>query len=286
MASTHSPHQDGRQISRLGKLSVAHLSLYLLVILTAALVVITYLAFGHLNHLEQRVDSTGTHLNQLQKRIEELGRESETALRQATQAESYAREAAAGRVRAEAARAEAEDQASAARNEAENARREIERLEREREAELNRLQETLSRIVETRRTALGVVMNLGSDSMQFDFDRATLRPENRELLSRVSGVLLTMQGYGIYVYGHTDDIGTEEYNQRLSEERAAAVRDYLVESGIDSGIITTKGFGKSRPLVAGVDSASRARNRRVEIGVVNTRLKYEKTLSQPMNPQH
>jgi outer membrane protein OmpA-like peptidoglycan-associated protein len=151
---------------------------------------------------------------------------------------------------------------------------EAERIKKEREDELNRLQEALNQIAETRRTALGLVMNLGSDHMKFDFDKSDLRPENRELLSRIVGILLTSKDYQIYVYGHTDNIGTEEYNMDLSERRAQSVRDYLAEAGINPGIISTEGFGKSQPLVPGTSDEARAKNRRVELGIVNTKIKY------------
>jgi outer membrane protein OmpA-like peptidoglycan-associated protein len=133
----------------------------------------------------------------------------------------------------------------------------------------------MSRIAETRRTALGLVMNLGSDKIQFDFDKATLRSENRELLSRIAGILLTSDHYRVQVYGHTDDIGTDKYNLELSERRADTVSKYLIEAGIDSQIISTKGFGKSNPLVPGESSEARARNRRVEIAIIDTFVSYK-----------
>jgi len=118
------------------------------------------------------------------------------------------------------------------------------------------------------------VMNLGENAIQFDFDRATLRAENRELLSRIAGVLLTAKGYSIYVYGHTDDIGSDEYNLDLSQRRARAVRDYLVEAGLNSSIITTRGYGKSSPRVLATTQEARAKNRRVEIGIVDVSLDF------------
>jgi outer membrane protein OmpA-like peptidoglycan-associated protein len=139
----------------------------------------------------------------------------------------------------------------------------------------------LSGIVETRRTALGVVMNLGSDAVEFDFDKATLRPENRELLSRIAGVLLTSTGYRVQIHGHTDDIGSSEYNQRLSERRAKAVQDYLVDAGIDPGIVSTKGHGKANPLLPGTTPKARAKNRRVEIGIIDTTINYEQVVADP-----
>jgi len=87
--------------------------------------------------------------------------------------------------------------------------------------------------------------------------------------------LLSVQGYAISVYGYTDDVGTAEYNLKLSERRAQAVRDDLVQSGIDPKIITTKGYGKSDPRVPGDSAAAHATTRRVEIGIVDATLRLE-----------
>jgi outer membrane protein OmpA-like peptidoglycan-associated protein len=126
---------------------------------------------------------------------------------------------------------------------------ELESMRQRRTTELDRMQQALSRIVPTVRTPTGMVMQLANKSFRFDFDSVALRPENRETLSRIAGVLLASEGYTLFIDGHTDDIGTEEYNQRLSERRASSVRDYLVKAGVPEDIITLKGFGKSNPLV-------------------------------------
>ncbi len=188
--------------------------------------------------------------------------EAETA--RAQEAETSARQEAAT----------AKQDAASAQERAEAARAEAERIRKEAEAELSRLEEALSKIAETHRTALGLVMNLGEDSLKFDFDKADLKPENRELLSRIAGILLTSSDYTISVNGHTDDVGTDEYNQKLSERRAQSVRDYLVEAGVSPDIITVTGWGKSKPLVQGTSAEARAKNRRVELGIVNSRVNY------------
>ena len=74
--------------------------------------------------------------------------------------------------------------------------------------------------------------------------------------------------------GHTDDVGSDAYNQALSERRAQAVRDYLVKAGLPAQILTVQGHGKSLPLVRGTSEAARAKNRRVELGLVNTQIRY------------
>ena len=212
------------------------------------------------------------------------------AQRDAMQATDERIAAEQARTDAELARGEAEAESNAAQREAESARNaeaaalEQARVAREqadnirlqREIELNRMQETLSKIVETRRTAIGIVLNLGSDRIEFEFDEAELRADERELLARIAGVLLATadQGYAIQVFGHTDDVGTEAYNQGLSERRAAAVRGYLIQSGVDPDIVTMQGMGKTLPLVAETTEEARARNRRVEIAIIDTMIEY------------
>jgi outer membrane protein OmpA-like peptidoglycan-associated protein len=152
---------------------------------------------------------------------------------------------------------------------------ELEQMRQRRVTELDRMQQALSRIVPTVRTSTGMVMQLANKSFRFDFDSAALRPENRETLSRIAGVLLASEGYRLFIDGHTDDIGTEEYNQRLSERRASSVRDYLVQAGVPADIIAVRGFGKSNPLVQAKTQDAREKNRRVEIGIVDTIINYE-----------
>ena len=254
-----------------------------------------YRGCGQLSALErQNVQVTETLMKVVQ-RLEQVEEKSGQALDRAQEAARSALEAARGRDAADSARRKAErdraearrkaeaaqEETRAAQEEARTAREEAERIRAERERELNRLHKVLSGIVETRRTALGVVMNLGSEAVEFDFDKATLRPENRELLSRIAGVLLTSKRYRVQIHGHTDDIGSSEYNERLSERRADAVRNYLVDAGIDPGIISIKGHGKANPLVPGTTAQARAKNRRVEIGIIDTAISYGPVASEP-----
>jgi outer membrane protein OmpA-like peptidoglycan-associated protein len=235
-----------------------------------------------------RVESLDTRVTDLGRQVTEAAEKSEEALRRAAASEESALEAARGRVRAEADAANAqelaegerrraaiaEEDADSAREEARVAREEAERIKREWQAEVDRLHDALNQIVDTRKTALGLVLNLSEDYLKFDFDKSDLHPENRELLSRIAGILLTSKDYSLTVFGHTDDIGTDAYNQKLSERRAIAVRDYLVEAGLDPGIISTEGLGKTQPLVPEKTAEARAKNRRVEIGIVNTRISF------------
>jgi OOP family OmpA-OmpF porin len=94
-------------------------------------------------------------------------------------------------------------------------------------------------------------------------------------------VLLASQGYRLFVYGHTDDIGPEDYNEGLSRRRADSVADYLVDAGIPADIITRKGYGKTSPRVPGQTRDARQKNRRVEIGIVDTIIDYHGSSPQP-----
>jgi len=226
---------------------------------------------------QRQTSSLRDQLERMTNRIDLLTEVVEAASARAVRAEENARTAAEARDKAQAERAEAEKNSAEAQTSAEQARAalaEAEKIRQQREQDLDRLQKALGALVETRRTALGLVMNLGENAIQFDFDRATLRAANRELLSRIAGVLLTAKGYSIYVYGHTDDIGSDEYNRDLSTRRARTVRDYLVEAGLDSSIITTRGYGKSSPRVPATTPEARAKNRRVEIGIVDVSLDF------------
>jgi len=196
----------------------------------------------------------------------------EAAEQQRRLAENERAEADAARLAAERAKAEAQtaiDRLAAERADAEAranaATQSAEQAERERAELRERLQQQLNIILETRESARGLIVNM-SDVL-FDYDRATLKPGAREKLARVAGVLLTYPGLEIEVEGHTDSMGTDEYNQGLSERRAATVRDYLVSQGIPRETIDAMGFGEARPVVGNETASGRQRNRRVELVV-------------------
>ena len=196
----------------------------------------------------------------------------EAAEHQRRLAENERAEADAARLAAERAKAEAQsaiDRLSAERADAEAraqaATQSAAQSERERAELRERLQQQLNIILETRESARGLIVNM-SDVL-FDYDRATLKPGAREKLARVAGVLMAYPGLEIEVEGHTDSMGTDEYNQGLSERRATSVREYLVNQGIPRETIEAMGFGESRPVVGNETAAGRQRNRRVELVV-------------------
>ena len=102
----------------------------------------------------------------------------------------------------------------------------------------------------------------------FDTGSYTLKPGAREKLAKISGILLAHPGLTLQIEGHTDSVGTDDYNQQLSERRADSVRDFLAEQGVSASSITARGFGKTQPVATNDTADGRQRNRRVEL-VVN-----------------
>lgn len=278
-AAPEEPHAESR---------VSHWLLGLIVAGLISFLLLSWFFWVKLQRAETQVQSVLQRLDMLARQQESLNTdlkqsrlETQTAHEQAKAAEDRATnsdlaqsQAVKKAEQAEAAKMLADQQALHAQQQALSAREELDQIRKAREDELNRMQEALSKVASTRRTADGMVIDLSNDSFKFDFDKAIIRPENRELLSRLAGILLASHGYRLHIYGYTDDIGTDEYNQGLSERRAQAVRDYLATAGIPSEIMTTKGFGKSSPRVQGKSAEAREKNRRVEIGIVDTVIKY------------
>lgn len=189
------------------------------------------------------------------QRREQVAREAEAA-RQRQEAEQ-----AASRLKEEAARVELER----ARADAESARRQAEDAKRERDAALQKLYVSLSEILETKRESRGFIVNIGD--VLFDTGRATLKPAAKEKLSKLAGILLAYPGQLLLeIEGHTDSVGSDELNNRLSENRANSVRDYLSSAGVKpEKIKATRGFGKSKPIATNDTAAGRQMNRRVEV---------------------
>jgi outer membrane protein OmpA-like peptidoglycan-associated protein len=101
--------------------------------------------------------------------------------------------------------------------------------------------------------------------VNFDFDRAEIRPASRPILDQAAARLRECGGERLQVEGHTDSIGADAYNQDLSDRRARAVRDYLVSKGVNGGRITARGFGESKPISTNDTPEGRFLNRRVEV---------------------
>lgn len=103
--------------------------------------------------------------------------------------------------------------------------------------------------------------------VNFDFDKSNIRPDARPVLDEAIRILQQEGGIAVIAEGHTDSVGTDAYNLRLSERRSAAVREYLVRGGISSSRIRTEGYGEARPVASNDTAEGRAQNRRVELRI-------------------
>ena len=229
--------------------------------------------------LNRQVAQLSRQTEQLSRRLQGAEQQGKALAQQASQAAANAQTAALQRDQAKESEAASAAQtqsalqaATAAQQQANQAQQKAEEYRKQREEELQTLQQVLGQIAETHRTSLGLVMTLGEKSIRFDFDKSEIQPKYRDILNRIAGVLMTLKGYSIYVYGYTDDVGTQKYNLQLSSRRSQAVRDCLVQAGVTPGLISAKGFGKADPRVKGQSSQARAANRRVEIGIVDSTL--------------
>ena len=187
------------------------------------------------------------------------------AERDRLQAQAAANEAQVAAAQATQEKAAAEAARAAALQQQQAAEAATERAETEKAELRERLRQQLNLILETRETARGLVVNI-SDVL-FDFDKSTLKPGAREKMAKLSGILLAYPGLKIQLEGHTDAIGSEDYNQKLSEERAETVRAYLVSQGVPGSALTAVGFGKTRPVADNATAEGRQQNRRVEMVV-------------------
>jgi outer membrane protein OmpA-like peptidoglycan-associated protein len=199
----------------------------------------------------------------------------ERATAERASADAARAQAEAERLRAERERASADEQqrqAEQARLQTQQAQQQAQladqaRLQAEQAQQQLRQQllQQFNVILETRDTARGLIVNM-SDVL-FDFNKYTLRPAAREKLAKISGIILSHPGLRLEVDGYTDSIGSDTYNQKLSEERADAVRTYLISESLSSDIVVSKGFGKENPVASNDNAAGRQKNRRVEMVV-------------------
>jgi outer membrane protein OmpA-like peptidoglycan-associated protein len=213
------------------------------------------------------------------------------ALKMKQEAEAAAQEAARQKAAAEKATAEAvaqqqllaaetdkarqaaaqsdslRQQAETAKQQAERATQQAEKATQQAEYEKQelraRLLQQLNSILATRDSARGLVANM-SDVL-FRSGSFELLPGARERLAKVSGIVLAYPTLHVAIEGHTDSIGSDDYNQQLSEHRAQAVRDYFVQQGINSTAVEARGYGKTEPIASNDTTEGRQQNRRVEL---------------------
>ncbi|MGD0270423.1 MAG: OmpA family protein, partial [Candidatus Sulfotelmatobacter sp.] len=254
---------------------------------------------------QERIDAERRAHEEAQAKAEADAR---AAQDQAAQAQAQSDEDARRRAEAERAQAEAQRQQAAAlaqqqqaeaatlaaqqaAAEADRQRQEADRQRqdaiRQKEEMRARLLAQLNQVLQTRDTARGLIVSM--PDVLFDFNKYTLKPEARERLARISGIVLAYPDLKLQIEGYTDSIGSDEYNQTLSEKRAQAVRDYIVSSSVPISNVSAQGMGKADPVADNSTAAGRKLNRRVEMivsgDVIGTQLTPGAVDNTPANPR-
>jgi outer membrane protein OmpA-like peptidoglycan-associated protein len=180
---------------------------------------------------------------------------------QAQQAQLQAEQAQAAKAQADAARAQAEAEAAEAKAKAAEANKSAESAEAVRE----KLRQQLNSVLATSESARGLIVNM-SDVL-FNTGQYTLKPATQISLAKVAGILLAYPGLQVQVEGFTDSVGSDAFNQTLSDKRAETVKDFLIAQGVPQNNITSKGFGKNNPVADNSTAGGRTQNRRVNMVV-------------------
>ena len=269
---------------------------------------------GEVRLANERQDSADAQEHS-QARADEAIRQKNRAQRDASNAQDATAQAQSDNAQAQAARAQAESDAANARNaasdaqaataraqsdmaanqassatalsaaqaDADQSRRDTltaqqatQQAEADKAAMRSRLSLQLNAVLQTRESARGLIVSM-SDVL-FDSGRFSLKSGAREKLAKVAGILLAYPGLNIEVGGYTDNVGGDEMNQTLSENRAGSVRDYLVQQGVLANSVSSRGFGNSLPVASNDNSAGRQQNRRVELLVSG------EAIGSPVNP--
>ena len=183
----------------------------------------------------------------------------------AMRAQAEADTAAAEKAKAQAQLQQAQADAAAAAALADQQKAEAAAAEaiRQKEEQRQRLLNQLNQVLETRDTPRGLVVSM--PDVLFDTGSYTLKPAARERLARISGIVLAYPDLRLEIEGHTDSVGSDAYNQTLSEKRAGSVRDYLVDNGVSINNVIARGLGKGSPVADNSTAAGRKLNRRVEM---------------------
>ena len=246
--------------------------------------------------MRERADQAQNQAEQAQRQeaeakaqAEEEARQRQQADRDRQSAEQAKADADRARQEAEAAKADALAQQQAAQlqaQQAEQARAQADQArlqaEQEREQTRSRLLQQLNQVLQTRESARGLIVDM--PDVLFDTAKYTLKPGARERLAKVAGILMAYPDLHVQVEGHTDNVGGVEYNQQLSEKRAAAVREFLVQQGVKSTDIESRGFGMDQPVATNATTAGRQLNRRVDLVVTGQAIGTTVGATNPAQP--
>ena len=201
--------------------------------------------------------------------------EAQQSQMQASNARAEADAAAAAQAQAEAAKAKADAEAAEARAQAQQAQQQAQSAQQEAAATREKLRAQLNSVLATTESARGLIVNLGD--VLFDTGRYTLKPDAQIALAKVSTILTIYPDLKVQVEGYTDSVGSDDYNQKLSENRANAVHDFLIKNGVPAANVTAVGYGKADPVASNDTADGRKKNRRVNLVVSGSSIGVQTT---------
>ena len=196
---------------------------------------------------------------------QEAQQQAQQAQLNAAESQLAAQQAEAAKAKADADRARAEADAADARARAAEATQTANKSVQDANTAREQLKAQLNSVLATSESARGLIVNM-SDVL-FDSGKYTLKPDTKVSLAKVSGILAAYPGLKLQVEGYTDSVGGDDYNQKLSENRAGSVKDFLVSQGVSINNISAAGYGKTKPIADNSTAAGRAQNRRVQLVV-------------------
>jgi outer membrane protein OmpA-like peptidoglycan-associated protein len=189
--------------------------------------------------------------------------EEQAAVEAKRQAELTAAKEAQMKAEAARARAEAETKQAAEQAKAQAAKEDAERARAATAALRAQLLQQLNSVLQTTDSPRGLVVNMGD--VLFDFGKYDVKPDTKITLAKLAGIIQSHPGLYLAIEGHTDNIGSDEANTKLSQQRADTVREFLVQQGLAADTVTGVGEGKAQPVADNSTNEGRQKNRRVEI---------------------
>ncbi|MFB3903130.1 MAG: OmpA family protein [Acidobacteriota bacterium] len=215
-------------------------------------------------NLQNRQPRTEGDIATAQQQVERARALLEQARQQAELSRQRAQEAEEEAGHAKQLAAQRQQELQSERQAQQQTGQQLSQLQTEQTRTREQLREALGQVAETRETVEGLVVNV--PDILFEFDSASLKPQAREVLRKVAQTLRIAGRYRLTIEGHTDSVGRPEYNRELSQARAQAVKDFLVQSGLDSSLIVeVRGLGEKEPRASNDTADGRQENRRVEI---------------------
>ncbi|HKR84158.1 MAG TPA: OmpA family protein [Terriglobales bacterium] len=208
---------------------------------------------------------------------EQSQQEAEINRQQADQAQQQAQQEAQRRAAAEQDAQQTAQQVEEARQRAQAAEGRAQQAEGQQQQLRQQMREQLNQVLETRDTARGLIVSM--PDVLFNTGSASLKPTARERLAKVAGILATHPDIKVEVDGYTDSTGDPMFNERLSQERAAAVQSYLTQQGVPAASVSIHGFGEANPIASNDTPGGRQQNRRVEMIVTGESIGTQTTLA-------